>query len=93
MFLPKQQRVIGLLSTISQFLNLEIDYDRDKQVMKISQRGYINQTLEHFDMKNENYKKFSIPDGAVLYQSIGKPLENATEYISIVERQIYLSNG
>lgn len=54
--------------TIAQFLYLEI--------MKISQRDYIIQTLEHFDMTNANYKKSPIPNGAVLYQSIGKPLDN-----------------
>ena len=76
---------------VSNFLNMNINYDRVKGVMKIDQTEYINQLLENFNMVDCNIKKTPVPSGAMLYESVGEPLNDCTEYMSIVGRLIYLS--
>ena len=77
--------------TISYFLNLEICYLRELGIMKISQRDYISQTLEAFGMLDCHTKRTPSPSGAELFDQIGEPLPDSSEYLSITGRLIYLS--
>lgn len=77
--------------TLSQFLNINFTYDHDEGILSMNQTEYIQQTLELFQMADVNIKKSPIPSGAILYESHGKPLEDASEYLSLVGRLIYLA--
>lgn len=77
--------------TVSQFLNLEINYDQSAGVMLINQREYIRQTLEHYGMSECCYKKTTVPVDAELYEENGELLEEPEIYMSMVGRLIYLS--
>jgi len=48
------------------FLGLEIERDRDKGTIEVSQRGYIGQMLEDFGMANCKARSVPISPGAVL---------------------------
>ena len=76
---------------ISQFLNLEISYDRQLGVLKISQTEYLRQTLEQFGMSDCSGKRTVCPSGAELFEKIGTPLDDAGEYMTLVGILIYVS--
>ena len=76
---------------VSQFLNLDICYDRELAIMKLSQKDYIEQILDQFGMADCNGKRTVCPSGAELYQPMGSLLPDASEYMSLVGCLIYLS--
>lgn len=86
------QRVnISDKGTISYFLSLEIVYRREQGILKISQRDYIAQTVESFGMSTCRSKRTPSPSGAELFEAIGEPLQDSSEYLSLVGRLIYIS--
>lgn len=76
---------------VSQFLNLEIHYDRELGVLKISQKEFLRQILDQFGMADCNGKRTVCPSGADLFGHTGKPLADAGEYMSLVGVLIYAS--
>lgn len=76
---------------ITQFLNLEISYNRSLGVLKMSQTEYLRQILEQFGMSDCSGKRTVCPSGAVLFESFGKPLADTGEYKTLVGILIYIS--
>lgn len=86
-----EQITISDRGKIKQFLNLEIEYNREIGTLSISQRQYVDQLLlEDFDMSNCKVKKSLLPTDAN-FELRSEFLMDKSIYLSVVGRLIHLS--
>lgn len=72
------------LGTVHYFLDIESTFQNNSKQLLLTQKKYILETLQKYDLLNCKSSKPPVTKGQKLSSTTGVPLEDATLYISLV---------
>ena len=78
------------LGEAKQLLGIEINHDRVKGIVTMSQRKYIETILKRFNMEDANPSNTPLPPGTKLQKADSKPLEENVPYREAIGALMHL---